>query len=253
MGGATEARHADHPLEPSSVDVPPVARYGPTAVEHLGRTDIPLDQPRRAVSPRTANRARPFHRRILRPSATIALGVAAFCGGTGCHAPRSAFEIVNHRASGEVEHFHEVFDEAYYNRDAHGNVNVVLRRSTPGEADPNQTITQVLHLRSFWRPIPGRTVTDRTQLNGLVRYHVITGQVGATFEGAGSMFFKHNPRKKILRGSVELAKLRPTRQLAAGHPIFQRAELSGTFTARYDPRRVIGIINEMNRIFGENR
>lgn len=172
-----------------------------------------------------------------------------FISGTGCSVKTSTFEIVDHRQSGEAERYHETFDEAYYALDGHGNVDIVLRRSAPAESEPGQTITQVIHIRSIWRCIPGATVAHRTQINGTVRYHIVSGKAGATFKGAGSVFFKQNGRRDTLTGTLELALLRPQRRLVAGSTLFERAELMGEFRAQRDPRRVVRTINEMNSIF----
>jgi hypothetical protein len=64
------------------------------------------------------------------------------------------------------------------------------------------------------------------------------------------VFFKETHRGDTLRGSLDLALLRPKRQLAFGGSLFKQAELRGTFQATRDPRRVVRIINELNRVFG---
>lgn len=168
----------------------------------------------------------------------------------GCSARTSTFEIVDYRESGQPKRYRETFNEAYYDVDPHGNVEIVFRRSEPSEADPDREITQVVHIRSVWRSIPGWTVAHSTQINGTVGYLILTGRVGATFEGAGSVFFNENHRKNRLKGTLDLALLRPTRRLAGGNPIFERAELKGKFRAKRDRRRLVRLVNDMNRLFG---
>lgn len=168
----------------------------------------------------------------------------------GCSVHPSVFEIVDYREPGEARRYVETFTEAYYDIDEHGNVDIVLRRSSPDDSRSRQTLAQVIHIRSFWRPIPGATVAHRTQINGTVVYHIVAGRFGATFEGAGSVFFKETRRGDTLSGSLDLALLRPKRQLAFGGGLFKRAELRGAFQAKRDPRRVVRIINELNRLFG---
>ncbi len=168
----------------------------------------------------------------------------------GCSVGESTFEIADYREPGVAKRYRESFDEAYYTLDDDGNLDLILRRSEPSESDPKHIITQVIHIRSVWRCIPGETVTHRTQINGTVSYHIISGRVGATFEGAGSVFFKHRKRTDTLTGTLDLASLRPKRRLAGGADLFRRAELRGRFRATRDPRRVVRIINEMNRLFG---
>ena len=188
----------------------------------------------------------PLRRRLVWPA--IALSVVCGCAGSG-----SVFEIVDYRPDGPPHRYREVFSEAFFEFDGTGNVDVVLRRSQPGAGQGDLGITQIIHLRSLWRPIPGETVAERTQINGTVTYCIISGNLGATFEGAGSLFFSHNERKNLLEGSLELATLRPTRQLTSTSDFFDKAELSGRFTARRDGRRVRRIVNDINRRFGPRR
>jgi hypothetical protein len=177
------------------------------------------------------------------------LAALPICLG-GCSVRTSRFEIIDFRKSGQLEQYHEVFDEAYYDIDGNGHVEIVLRRTDLSETDPGQEITQMVHLRTVWRSIPGETVASRTQINGTVCYLIRSGRTGATFEGAGSVFCKENRRKDTLKGTLELALLRPTRRLTGERPLFERAQLAGEFRAKRDRRRVVRLVNEMNRQFG---
>lgn len=174
-----------------------------------------------------------------------------FCAGlllTGCAKRTTAFQIADYRGDGSVNHYQETFDEAFFDIDGSGNLDVVFRRSQPATPERDIDLTQVIRLRTFWRPIPGRTAAETTQLNGTVSYAIITGNIGTTFEGAGSIFFEID--EDSLTGSLDLAILEPTRHLKAGSRFFNKAELSGKFTARRSPRRVIRIVNDLNRQFG---
>lgn len=172
---------------------------------------------------------------------------------TSCTTRQSVFRIVDHRDPGSQVRYHETFDEAFFDMDEHGNVDVVLRRSSPDENHPAQLITQIIHIRSLWRSIPGTTVAHRTQLNSTIRYQVLAGRLGATFEGTGSVFFKLNRRREMLTGSLDLALLQPKRILSAGGDLFKKAELTGEFRAIRDPRTVVRIVNEMDRVVGDDR
>ncbi len=167
----------------------------------------------------------------------------------GCSARNSTFQITDYRQGAQAKRYRETMDEAYYDFDAQGNVDIVLRRSQPAQSDPQHDITQVIHIRTVWRSIPGETVAERTQLNGTIRYHIVHGGVGATFEGAGSVFYRLDRSEESLSGSLDQALLRPKRRLGAGSDIFKRAELAGRFQATRDRRRVVRIINDMERLF----
>ena len=167
----------------------------------------------------------------------------------GCAVRPSTFEIVDYRDAGDAKRYQETFDEAYYDLDDHGNVNIVLRRTGTGESG-EQDITQIIRIRSVWRSVPGRTVSHRTQINATVSYFVSGGRIGDTFEGAGAVFFTQNRGKNVLTGTLDHSVLRPKRQLSPGEPLFARAELSGAFRAARDRRQVVRIVNEADRLFG---
>ena len=169
---------------------------------------------------------------------------------SGCVTRTSTFQIVDYRKPGDAARYQEAFDEAYYNLDGEGNMDIVLRRIEPTRAGRTSDLTQVIHLRTVWRSIPGRTVAERTQINGTVSYLIVHGRTGAAFEGAGSVFFREDRGKDTLRGSLDQAILKPTRSLPEGGHLFHRAELSGEFRAVRDRRKVVRIINDMNRLFG---
>lgn len=171
----------------------------------------------------------------------------------------STFQVVDLSDAGNVRRYQETFDEAFYDLDAHGNVNVVLRGRSAGDGNPSaEPMTQVVHIRSVWRSQPGRTVSHATQINAVVGYFVTGASLGDSLEGAGSVFYEKEPAsifagekdKELLTGSLDKAVLRPKRQLTAAEPLFRHAEISGEFHARHDPRQVRQIVNDLARQFG---
>ncbi len=170
--------------------------------------------------------------------------------GLGCAGRVSTFEIVDYRDPGDAKRYRETFDEAYYDLDNQGNVNIVLRRAGGRSGAGESDVTQIVSIRGVWRPVPGKTTSHATQINATVSYYIVGGRVGDTFEGAGSVFFTQNRGKNTLRGSLDHAALRPKRQLAPGEPLFGRTELSGEFRATRDRRQVVRIMNEADRLFG---
>lgn len=185
----------------------------------------------------------------------MVLPVLSVLTGAGCVAPWlritpfvSTLEVVDFRDAQNVRPYQEEFPEAFYDLDGHGNLNLVLRRQG-GESGESRQLTQVVRVRSVWRPVPGRSISDPTQINAVISYYVVGGKMGDTFEGAGSVFFQADG-SDALKGSVDHAVLRSQRQLSAGEPLFPRAELSGKFRAVRDRRQVVRIINELNRQFG---
>lgn len=187
--------------------------------------------------------------RLIRPGFLFSLALAFITvGGCTKSANVSVIRIIDHRHPGATERFRESFQEAWYDLDEHGNVDIVLRRSARPHEDTHSPLDQVVHIRSVWRSIPGRTPAQRTQINGTITYYLVSGRTGTAYDGAGSVFFRE--KRGRLVGAIELAKLRPTRHLVSSSPLFARAEISGEFTALRNRRRVVQLVNEMNQLFG---
>ena len=167
----------------------------------------------------------------------------------GCSTRTTRFVITDHRAAGPTQRYSESFDEGYYAVDDHGNVDVVLRRESRAPDSPHESIVQVVHLRTVWKSVPGETVAHRSQINASVTYSIVTGRVGARFEGAGSLFFRLDTRRGMLHGVLESASLRPKGKKAGADDLFRDAEMEGEFTARHEPRWAYRILHETNREF----
>lgn len=177
---------------------------------------------------------------------------------TGCAKPPWPFEpfvtrleIADLSDAQNIRRYQEDFVEAFYDLDGHGNLNLVLRRKG-GENSEGGNLTQVVRVRTVWRPVANRSVSKPTQINAVVSYYAVGGRVGDTFEGAGAVFF-HASEKDVLEGSVDRAVLRAKRQLSSAQALFPRAELSGKFRAIRDRRQVVRIVNELEQQFGPLR
>ncbi len=212
----------------------------------LGRTGVRPDHAAHRI--RRARTVPGLARTVLALSTAVAIGSATLLGCSQ-RKPVSMFQIVDYREPGTTERYRESFDDAYYKLDDHGNLDLVLRRTTPGGGEPEDTLTQVLHIHSVWRSIPGRTVSHRTQLNATVTYCLVNGRIGTAYEGTGSVQFQR-ARDGGLTGTLDRALLRPRRRLVADRPLFARAVMTGQFHATHDPRRVVQLINQMNSLFG---
>jgi len=187
---------------------------------------------------------------VHRIGSALILGAAALALSAGCSVKVSHFEIVDHRSDGGERKYHETFPDACYTIWPDGNTDIVLSRMQPSQADPSRNIRQIIHLRTIWRSIPGTTVAEKSQINARVSYLIVMDNTGATFEGAGSVFFKEDRKKHVIQGSLDLALLRPTRRLPGGGAFFEHAEIQGVFRAVRDRRRLVRTINNMDRLFG---
>ena len=175
----------------------------------------------------------------------------ALCVGVcvpGCSVKTTTFDIVDHPRDGPPKRFRETFDDAYHAMDDRGNIDIVLRRERRGAAPSEDPITQIIHIHSVWRCIPGTTVADAAQINATVRYVITGGAVHTVLEGGGSVFFKQSDGGDTLTGRLEYASLTPSRRHSVAAPLFDSAELTGVFRTIRDRRRVVRTINEIERL-----
>jgi len=159
-----------------------------------------------------------------------------------------------------MERYYEFFDECYYSRDAHGNVDIVAsRRTEPSPPAPGKEgqktagappTVQVVHLRRVFEPIAGRTAIEESMINATVSYLIVGPEGGASFEGGGFLTFTEDKGRTEIAGKLESSALTPQRRLGAGAELFSRASVTGTFRATRDERHVVRLLNEMRRLFG---
>ncbi len=183
-------------------------------------------------------------RKLIRVKFSLLLGWSL----AGCAEQTTRFHIVDYRDAQQVERYSQSFDQCYYRHDPAGNLDVVIRRSA--KSDDGQPVTQLIHMRTFWRVQPGRTYAESSMINATVSYLISSWSVGAAFEGSGFLSFKTNRRRDRIDGRLELSFLTPQRRLGQADKLFERAELSGEFSAELDEAKVVSILNEMTRLFG---
>ncbi len=164
----------------------------------------------------------------------------------GCSSVQSTLKVVDFRDSANVRSYSATFDEAYYDIDPRGNLNLILRHQ-PSAKPGEPAVSQVLHVRTVWRSIPGNTVAHNSQINGVVAYAITSGGQTSLYEGAGAIFFFNDPFAGTLKGSLGRVVLTPADGQSSDDSVFERIELTGTFSAEPDARRTIQAMNELER------
>ncbi len=167
---------------------------------------------------------------------------------SGCAPEGTRFDVIDYRPSGVSQGYHQSFDECYYRFDAGRNLELVARHTTRGDGGLENV--QVVHLRTFWRAVPGRTPAEQTMINATVAYMIVTWPTGADFRGSGFVSFTENRERTEATGRLERSSLKPHRRLGDAPRLFDRAELTGQFVAKRNEARVVEILNEMERLFG---
>ncbi len=207
----------------------------------LARADEPpVAPPREPVAPRCC-----YFQKIC--IAAAAAGVGLF----GCRsAPFNRVEVTDIRSDAAPQLHYEDFDESYFRRRDGGLVDVVLRKQTRATADQTRKIDQIIVLRAYWKPFPGRTYANDSMLNANLCYVLIKGDSAISYEGGG--FFQYGEKNggEVITGKLEGGDLQPLRAVGGDLVIFERARITGKFKARRDDRRTTRIMNRIDQLLG---
>ena len=182
--------------------------------------------------------------------AQAAFGLAAAVLSGGCTPPAQRIFVAAQRADGVSETLTEQFDEAWYSTDARNQWDFVLRRARPGKADPAHDIEQTLHIRLFWKPVPGATYADSSQTDAVIQYLISSGPSAICYEGAGFLYFSRRIGSDDVSARIESASLTPARRIGEPAEPFGKCLLTGEFRARLNRGRTAELIRELNLRIG---
>ncbi len=138
------------------------------------------------------------------------------------------------------------FDEAWYLVDSGGTVRVILRRDLPSREVPGESITQIVRLEAFWKPIPGLTNAESSMLNATITYLIRSGPYGVVYRGNGFVSFQEDRRAGTLTGMLEAGRLEPSAALGEPPAPFGPSRIEGAFSARQDLRRATTLLNQLD-------
>jgi len=168
----------------------------------------------------------------------------------GCAAGPTRIEFTTFDTSGGSEHVYANFSSASYRKIQGGLIELVCRAETPSTLDPTQTITQIVFVRTFWHPQPGRTFVERTQLDGTVIYTVLTPPTGVRYDGAGFLTFKIRD-DGTMEGEIESGTLTPRYRMGDAVIPFSSARITGRIRAVENPRDVVNTLQSIESQFSE--
>ena len=168
-------------------------------------------------------------------------------GCTGYIKPtETRLELVTHDEHGRNDHFAH-FPQAYYARNAAGHLELLFISEEPSTLDPTQTIQQVVYIKEFWSPSPGRTYAHKTQVNANIIYAMLTPPTGVRFDGG--VFVTYKKDGSDMAGWIESGNIRPRYRMGGAVEPFGPASLEGTFRAEEDPGRIVEMRNRLDTLF----
>lgn len=180
-------------------------------------------------------------------SAAVLASLATGCAGPGL----STVEVTHFGADGSTQLARQSFAHAYYRRGPAGQLRVALCTRAPSQADPFQTISQIILLDMCWQPRPGRTLAEQTMTDATIKYALLSGPHATSYEGAGFVSFTEDSRSGELRGRIESGHL--ARRRTRGNPVDVfggQARLTGEFIARRSAIEVANLQREVNLALG---
>lgn len=189
---------------------------------------------------------RPANKTLIR---LACMGALVLAGGCGPQTTR--IELETHDGSGQASRHYTEFTRAYFKRHPDGQIELLLRTQQPSQLDPTQTITQLVHVQTFWTPRPGRTYAERTQINARVQYAILTPPTGIRYDGGAFVSYKTDPITQEMVGWIESGELGPRFQMGNAVEPFGPARITGTFRATENPGEIVTTLQMLRSQFTE--
>ncbi len=165
---------------------------------------------------------------------------------TGCAGGDAKVELTSLKDPYFPEQMTVRLENARYWRGPDRDVHIVARGETAGKADESP-IRQYLYVRSIWNVNPGRTTTDSTALNAVIRYVVATSTGTVEYRGHGFLYFAGRP-DETLEFAVESASLSLEATTGDVPEIVSPARLVAQIKAPRDDNGVARWLREMERL-----
>jgi hypothetical protein len=129
--------------------------------------------------------------------------------------------LVNYAKSDSPETLQQNFKEGFFSSNAFGEYEVLLKSDEPISQGGEKVMTQTIYATTLWKPIPGTTYAESSQINATIVYVVriadkpdaeVVNQGGETtlrYEGTGFLSFQTDPNENEMTGTIERAVLKP--------------------------------------------
>lgn len=166
----------------------------------------------------------------------------------GCAARQTRLDLITY-SGGQEEHHYAEFGRASYRTSPDGLLELVMKAERPSSIDPTQMITQIMYLKTFWTPRPGRTYAESTQINGSAQYALLTPPTGVRYDGAAFVSYKFEKQTGELIAQIESGTLTPRYQMGDAVEPFGPARFSGTVRAVENPREVVNTQHVLETMF----
>jgi hypothetical protein len=169
----------------------------------------------------------------------------------GCSSQATRLILTTYDETGREQHHYADFNRVAFLVNPSGLLELGMRVEQPSKTDPTQMITQLIHIKEVWKPQPGRTAVESSQINVELRYAILTPPTGVRYDGAGFVFAKIAKDAKTVTGEIESGRLAPAYRMANAALPFGPARFTGTFKAVNNPGEVIEIARRLDLLFSK--
>ncbi len=150
-------------------------------------------------------------------------------------------QITNYKIPDKPENITQNFQEAYFYAGRGDDYYIVLKSIEPMSNDNKQILQQILYAKLLWKPIPGRTYAESSQINAKIEYLITVADASENkvikegsyiklrYTGTGFICFSLNRKRNVMTGTIEQALLEPIGKSDA-YPL-GKFILSGKFKA----------------------
>lgn len=194
-------------------------------------------------------------------AAAVVFVAALLAVGPACRQHVNRVMVATYRTDlADPERFYQDFTEAWFASSGSGEYEILLRSSEPLRSSATSSrpeiLSQSLYCRIIWRPIPGRTFAEPSQINARVDYRLELAEPARSqvrsqgptklmyYKGSGFVSFKLDRAGKIMRGTIEQVVL-DLHATSSGSgddrtsgEVMRMILEDGKFQARLDPGRI---------------
>ena len=167
----------------------------------------------------------------------------------GCGPRHSAAELKSFKDPYFPEDYTIRFDECVYRIDASGDHHLAAL-ATRRINDDTAEIRQYLAVRVYWKPVPGKTPSNSTTLDAMLRYAIQTPSGIAIYKGSGFVYLKKRRWSDKLIGRLEAGSLRLETQVGNAAEFIGDSTITATLIARPDSNRTIDLMREIELLSG---
>lgn len=158
---------------------------------------------------------------------------------SGCAASPPRMELTTFDAAGKPERHHAHFSRAGYRATPGGFLEIAMEAENPSSIDPTQTIRQIIYVRTFWYPQPGRTAVEASQIDAMMMYALLTPPTGIRCDGSAMLTYKWNNEHKTIDVYIESGTLAPRYRMGNAVEPFGPSRFVGRAIVHEDAAQVV--------------